>query len=460
MDNISPCLRYWFTTVVLISASTFFPFEAAATSGSSDDGMVPWWIITVPALLIVGLALGWLRAYRAALSLDDARQLLEERLRALEEQHTALQSRHTTLTENLAAAVVLRDASHRIVYCSPYTEVLTGYATRDILSASGDFFESIVPESDRERYQRAFRIGALGEAFQVRHRLIHHSGLEMWVETRTVPIFDAQGELIQSLSVTIDVTGAVRYQRQVEEKNRDLQDFAYMVSHDLKGPLATVKGMLHVLEEDIKAQLPPQSLPSDVNDTLTHIRSATVRLEQLVAGVLEYSKIGAKDEVSESIDLSAVLRELTQHLSPTLHSLGAELSLPSELPTVVGEHVWLYQIFSNLLGNAIKYRDPARPLRIEVTARMGVLAREVVVAVKDNGLGIPKDKLDDIFRPFHRAHGKQIEGTGIGLASVKRMLEKCGGAVRVESETGVGSTFFVTLRVPSPATMNSSVRAP
>lgn len=460
MDNRKPFFRYWVWAAALPGTYlTALPEIAAASDSFSSDARVGG-AIGLSALLLVVLALGWHRAYRKTLAVDETCRALEEKLSALGEQHAALQSRHTTLTENLVAAVVLRDASHRIVYCSPYTEVLTGYATRDILSASGDFFESIVPEKDRERYQRAFQIGALGEAFQVRHRLIHHSGLEMWVETRTVPIFDAQGELTQSLSVTIDVTGAVRYQRQVEEKNRDLQDFAYMVSHDLKGPLATVKGMLHVLEEDIKTHLGPQAIPSDVNETLTHIRGATVRLEQLVAGVLEYSKIGAKDEVSEAVDLLAVLRELTQHLSPTLQSLDAKISVPAELPTVVGEHVWLYQIFSNLLGNAIKYRDPARPLRIEITTRMGALEREVVVAVKDNGLGIPKDKLDDIFRPFHRAHGKQIEGTGIGLASVKRMLEKCGGAVRVESETGVGSTFFVTLRVASSATINPSMRAP
>ncbi len=415
-----------------------------ATSGKDNRGK-----IAAPKFFSDALSplLGMIRAQQI---------LLKERKEAF----LGLESRHKMLTDNIAAAVVLRDARDQITYCSPYTEVLTGYATREILAFEGDFFSSLVPEGDRERYQRAFKIGALGDAFQVRHRLIHHSGIEMWVETRTVPILDTRGDLVQSLSVTIDVTGAVRYQRQVEEKNRDLHDFAYMVSHDLKGPLATVKGMLNVLEEDLSGAFPNAAIPEDAKATLTHIHNATQRLDQLVAGVLEYSKISAQGEHSESVELNSVLKEVQHHLSSQLDSPSSATSSPENttkpsisiadgFPKVVGEHVWLYQVFSNLLGNAIKYRDRTRPLKVTVNPRILPSGRELEVAIEDNGLGIPADKVDHIFRPFQRAHGRSIEGTGIGLASARRMLEKCGGSVRVESVEGKGSTFFVTLRIAS-----------
>jgi signal transduction histidine kinase len=171
-----------------------------------------------------------------------------------------------------------------------------------------------------------------------------------------------------------------------------------------------------------------------------------VRLEQLVAGVLEYSKISAQGEHTELVNLKSVLDEIRNHLAPQLAPIHATIKLDDSYPQVIGEHVWLYQVFSNRLGNAIKFRDPERSLNISVTQSPAPSGREVVVSVSDNGLGIPSDKVGNLFRPFQRAHSRSIEGTGIGLASVRRMLEKCGGSVRVESTEGIGSTFLVTLR--------------
>ena len=366
---------------------------------------------------------------------------LQETCRTAEQSSKEVIAKQRILTDNIAAAVVLRGPTDTLVYCSPYTEVLTGYSLREMFERPRDFFLEIVHPEDRERYERALKIGALGEAFQIRHRLLHKTGIEMWVETRTVPILGEEGEVSQSLSVMLDVTGAVRYQKQVEEKNRDLHDFAYMVSHDLKGPIVTIKGMLGIFEEDLR-----DSLSKEAEETLRHIRGATQRLEQLVASVLEYSKISSLDERSDPVALATVLQELLQHLTPQLTPIGAQIDIVGPAPMVIGEHVWLYQVFSNLLGNAIKYRDQARPLRVKVSFAFLAGGREVVVAVSDNGLGIPADKIPQMFRPFQRAHGKHIEGTGIGLASVKRVLEKCGGSVRVESREGEGSTFFVSLR--------------
>jgi PAS domain S-box-containing protein len=381
-------------------------------------------------------------------AIDASLQELAERAASFEESQRAAEKasqevidRQKVLTDNIAAAVILRDSKNALEYCSPYTEVLTGYSRKEIFDHSQDFFLEIVHPEDKERYERALKIGVMGEAFQIRHRLLHKTGIEMWVETRTVPILDDDGEVSQSLSVMLDVTGAVRYQKQVEEKNRDLHDFAYMVSHDLKGPIVTIKGMLGIFEEDLRS-----SLSKEAEETLRHIRGATQKLEQLVASVLEYSKISSLDERSEPVELATVLKELLQHLSPQLSSSGASITIEGTPPTVIGEHVWLYQVFSNLLGNAIKYREPARPLRVQVSFSPQSSGREVVVQIADNGLGIPKDKISQLFRPFQRAHSKDIEGTGIGLASVKRVLEKCGGSVRVESTEGVGSVFFVTLR--------------
>lgn len=348
--------------------------------------------------------------------------------------------RYEILTENLAAAVVIRDADGTISYCSPYTEVLTGYSLSNIYGKKDDFFVSITHEEDRDKYARSLKVSTMGEAFQFRYRFYHRSGIEMWADTRTVPILDDMGSVVSTLSITLDVTGTARYQQQVEEKNRDLQDFTYMVTHDLKAPIFTIKGMLGVISEDFG-----DKLNSDLAEPIDHIASASKRLEQLVASVLEYSKLTAMGEEKEKIHLKDVVDDVFSDFKAQLENINATIILPDNLPTVLAERVRLYQVFSNLIGNAVKYRDTSRDLMIEIELIPSASERYITIALKDNGSGIPEDRQEAVFRPFQRAHRGNIEGSGIGLACVKRIVEKFGGSIRLESKEGAGSTFYITL---------------
>lgn len=364
--------------------------------------------------------------------------------RTLPLEDAAIIERYKLLTENLAAAVVLRDAGGRVIYCSPFTEVLTGHPLAAILSHDGDFFESTVHEKDREHYARAMKVSRCGEAFQFRYRFYHKSGLEMWAETRTVPVLDSSSEeSFPSLSITLDVTGTVLYQRQVEERNRDLQDFTYMVTHDLKAPVYTLKGMIGIFEEDFQKQM-----TSEQREVLDHMHKATARLEELIGGVLEYSRISAEEVSLEPVDLGAVLGEVMSDLSGQIKETNASVEVRSPMPAVLGDRMKLYRIFSNLVGNALKYRSPERAPHVVIREIESSLPRRVVIGVEDNGCGIPEDKLEIIFRPFHRVTPGNVEGTGIGLASVRRLIDKLGGEVEAQSELGKGSTFFVTLKRP------------
>ncbi len=357
------------------------------------------------------------------------------------DRYRQLIDRYQTLIDNLAAAVIIRNPSGKVTYCSPYTEVLTGYSLNEIYDAANDFFGSIVHESDRERYERATKIVGSGEAFHFRYRFYHKSGIDMWAEVRTVPVTDAAGAILYSLSVVIDVTGMVRYQHQVEEKNRDLQDFAYMVSHDLKAPLVTIKGMLGILKDDLKPVL-----SADSAETMRHIDRAVIKLEQLVMSVLEYSRISVQEIGSGQVALDQVMRDALDDYSAQIKSMGASITIQQGLPTVLGEQLKLYQVFGNLIGNALKYYDPSRPLTLSIREIPTRSTRLVSIAVEDNGIGIPSEKRDSIFRPFQRAHPGRVEGLGIGLASVKKLLDKLGGHIEVESVEGKGSVFKVTLR--------------
>ncbi len=367
-------------------------------------------------------------------------EALTETLQAKTHELEEIVSRYQILTDNLAASIAVRDRSGQVSFCSPYTEVLTGYSLQEIYDFSGDFFAGIVHPDDKQLWERALLISNAGEAFQFRYRFFHKSGILMWAETRTVPILDEDSEVVSLLSVTLDVTGLIRYQRQVEERNRDLQDFTYMVSHDLKSPIFTIKGMTDVLRDDMKDSLCPEN-----EEVIEHISRAADRLEQLVASVLEYSRISGTELTSEQLSLSGILDGLLRDLQPRLNSIGGTVEILGAFDDVLGENTRVYQVFSNLLGNAIKYRDPARPLKIELgTARAD--SKTCTIFVRDNGLGIPEEKWSDIFRPFSRVHVGHAEGSGVGLATVKRLAEKLGGGVEVESEVSKGSTFYVTLR--------------
>lgn len=352
-----------------------------------------------------------------------------------------ISKKYQLLTENLAASVMIRDLEGQTTYCSPYTEVLTGWPLAEIQGAPQDLFMHIAHEQDREKLRRAFKIVEAGESFQFQFRFYHKTGIEMWAETRTVPIFDQNDQVVSSLSITLDVTASVRYQRQVEDHNRNLQDFAYMVSHDLKAPIFTIKGMCGVLREELGSVLSQQL---EASQALDHINQASLRLEGLVNGVLQYSRISLEKIEFESVDLNEVFADLTVDFSKHLQEAQAIFDIAERLPVIKGHRLHVYQILSNLLGNALKYRSRERPIKISVALFPHRDPRMVCLGISDNGIGIPNDKLDLIFRPFQRIHQDKIEGTGIGLACVKKLLERLGGDVQVESKVGVGSTFQIT----------------
>ncbi len=143
--------------------------------------------------------------------------------------------------------------------------------------------------------------------------------------------------------------------------------------------------------------------------------------------------------------MSSVLADVLADHRQGIEQVGARVTVSNELPTVRGDRTKLYQIFSNLVGNALKFKRPDSAPKITVTCEPSANPRRAVVVVADDGCGIPAERLESVFRPFQRGDQNKTEGSGIGLACVKRLLEKVGGEVRVESTVGSGSKFYVTL---------------
>jgi PAS domain S-box-containing protein len=366
---------------------------------------------------------------------------LENLVAQLRQSDTDHRTRYKILTENVAAAVMLHEADGTILWCSPFTEVITGFPLSEIYRNKSTFLTSNVQEEDREIVQRSLQIVATGEPFQCRYRFYHKSGMALWLETRTVPILDNASSEYVALSITIDVTAHVMNQLQVEERNKDLNEFTYMLSHDLKAPILTVSGMLGILEEEDAIKNNPQ-----LAEPLTYIRKATKRLQDLVSGVLELARISATERSLEPIRLTDVITEVLEEHRIQIQESDAKITTVTELPIVLGNKTQLYQVFSNLIGNAIKYKMSDRPLVISIGSEKALSRRKTSIVVSDNGRGISSDKIDSIFKPFNRGGEETIEGTGVGLASVKKLVEKLGGSIKVESEQDHGTSFTIELR--------------
>lgn len=354
------------------------------------------------------------------------------------------EEQYNLLTNNIAASILIHDANGNLIFCSPYTEVITGYGIDDVLSSNEDFLLRLTIEEDRERYKRAREICALGEDMLVRYQIKHFTGIPMWLETRMVPVFNKNNELTSVMSVTIDVTDSLNYQRQIEEQNRDLSDFAYMVSHDLKAPIFTIKGIVSALEEDYGHIIPPEG-----KGLINYITDATQRLERLVESIIEYSSISTKNLKHSDVDLNESITSVIADLGEQIRTSNARITVEPSLGLVNGSPVRIYQVFSNLIGNAIKYRSPERDPEITIKRSTSPIA-QISIDIKDNGLGIPADKLDEVFRPYRRVHAVKVEGSGIGLACVKKIIDRLGGTVSVKSEDGKGSTFSLHFLNPNP----------
>ncbi len=385
------------------------------------DARRSWWMRLLP----------WQNKLRGILS--DT-----ERLKQSEFDH---QTRYKILTDNVAAAVIIHQPDGRVLWCSPYTEVLTGFSVSEVYRSRESFLKQHVHEDDREMVEKSMAIVATGEPFQFRYRFYHRSGMVLWLETRTVPVFDhVAGEYV-ALSIVLDVTAAVLSQIKIEARNRDLNEFTYMISHDLKAPIVTMRGMLEVLQEEQR-----RSGSAEMAEPLQFMAKAVHRLEQLVGGVLELARVSVSDKELEAVNLEETVREVIDDLQLEIDRCHANVTTVEDLPCALGNRTQLYQIVSNLVANAIKYRSPDRPLLISIEATQPASRRRVAFSVRDNGRGIPTDRLDRIFEPFNRAGEESIEGSGVGLACVKKLVEKIGGAIQVQSSPNEGSVFTIELR--------------
>ncbi len=321
---------------------------------------------------------------------------------------------------------------------------ITGYA-RDVLLAMGpyDITHPDDVEAGHELSARLMR-GELEEYVRDK-RYIRRDGTTVGVHITIGVVRDQAGSPLHLLSMVEDVTERVKadeqlrvYAEALRESNKDLQRFAYVASHDLQEPLRSIVSFSQLLERRLAGQEDP-----DVSEFLAFIIDGGQRMQALIVDLLVFSRVMTTGRPLEPTDTGQVVADVTRSLSASIEETGAVVTA-EPLPVVPGDPSQLHQVFANLIGNAIKYRSPDRAPDIRIGADLGNGFWRFKVA--DNGIGIEPEYHDRIFEVFQRLHTqKEYEGTGIGLAVVKRIVERHGGRCWLESTPGEGSTFFFTL---------------
>lgn len=223
----------------------------------------------------------------------------------------------------------------------------------------------------------------------------------------------------------------------LERSNSDLQQFAYVASHDLQEPLRAVAGYCQLLEAKLR-----DNPDEDVQMYLEHATEGAKRMRALINSLLDYARVETRGKVFELVDVNEAVNEALSNLRVTIEESAAEVSVDC-MPTVSGDREQLVQLFQNLVGNAVKFRGEKMP-QIQILAADDSDGWRF--AVRDNGIGLEQQYADRIFVIFQRLHTRsKYPGTGLGLAITKRVVERHGGRIWVESQPGEGSTFFFTL---------------
>lgn len=309
---------------------------------------------------------------------------------------------------------------------------------------------SNIHKDDLPALEHAVQEAIAGRApFNVSYRVVHESGEVRYVSSSGHVIRDDDGEPVRFIGACKDVTLSQRsgrlaqHARELARSNAALEEFAHVASHDLQEPLRTVSSYVELLARRYKGKL-----DGDADEFIDFAVDGARRMHVLIENLLEYSRVGSRGNAFEPVEMATVLEDVTKTLQTGLREAGAEIIVEGELPRVSGDEYQLRQLLQNLIANAVKFRGKQKPrIRIQATP----LGDQWHLRVTDNGIGIEPRFAERIFVIFQRLHNRDsYPGTGIGLALCRRIVDRHGGRIWVDSIPGAGSTFSFTL----PAVVN------
>lgn len=370
----------------------------------------------------------------------------------LEESETKLTTLFNAMTEMVVIHEVIFDSSgkpqdYKIIDCNKAYTAVTGIKKEDAIGKLGtEVYQTAVPP-----YLEEFSNVALsGESFEY---TTYYTPMDKHFIISVV-----SPGLNKFATITTDITAVHEIQEIIHEKNKELENYLYVASHDLRTPLVNIQGFSQRFQKHVdsitsgiedcniesdKKQAIQKITSEEIPRTLNFILSNVAKMDSLINGLLQISRTGRIKMNIEQVNMDQLFRTIIANISFQLSEISATVNI-EELPDCYGDSTQLNQLFSNIIANAIKYRDNKRPLKIYISANLRY--NKVIYRIQDTGLGIAPRHQNRIWDVFYRVGSSpEVSGEGLGLSIAKRIADKHKGKIWVESEEGVGSIFFVEL---------------
>jgi PAS domain S-box-containing protein len=355
-----------------------------------------------------------------------------------------------TLLDTSSLGITTYDASGRCILANESIARILGTTPEQLLSENYNQLETWEESGLLEKAHEATTSGA---ETRLEYKTTDGNGGEIWLDCRFTP-FVANGVTHLLLSVD-DITETKlaemelqKYAARLEQSNRDLQEFAYIASHDLQEPLRKVLAF-----GDRLASKYGESMDVTGRDYLRRMREASLRMQTLINDLLTFSRVTTRAQPFIQVDLNALVGEVISDLEMQIDRTNAKVET-GKLPTIEADPTQMHQLMQNLIHNGLKYHREGLPPDVQISA--STARKHCRLMVKDNGIGFDMQYIDRIFKPFQRLHSRQeYEGSGMGLAICRRIVERHNGEITAESSPGNGATFIVSLPIVQPKGENS-----
>lgn len=379
----------------------------------------------------------------------------------LAEKNISIQKEYyESLIQDLGVPVFVINKEHKVITWNQACEELSGIKAEEIIGTDGHWkgfypkkrrlFADFILDEDFSEIDANYATTYLKsqmfkDTFYVENWNLMRNGDRHYTRGVCNIIRDERDEMVAVAEVLLDMTelkeshiALEQQQEELKRSNSELERFAYVASHDLQEPLRMVSSYTQLLEKRYEGQL-----DQDAKDYIAFAVDGATRMQALIKDLLRYSRLNTEAHEFAEVDVNHLFDYAVHNLAVTIDETGSVVT-KDELPTVIGDDRRLRQLFQNLIGNAVKYRDPEKMNHVHVSAKE--ITGGWQFCVEDNGIGIAKEYYEKIFVIFKRLHTRQeYDGTGIGLSLCKRIVEAHNGKIWVESESGKGSRFYFTL---------------
>lgn len=376
-----------------------------------------------------------------------ARKELEEAIKYSEE-------RYRTVLDEIGDAYFEVDLRGTFTFVNDQMSQHLQYSKEELLGMN---YKTFTAEEEiknvYEAYNRVYRTGGTDLSFG--YKVIRKDGTRGFSNVSISPLKNGKGEIFGFRGVSRDITAHKRLEeereallqdikrinRKLEEANKELQDFVYVASHDLREPLRKISSFGTLLQDSLKGKL-----DEDQQENFEFMVGGAQRMQNMIDALLTYSRLTTKAKPPQQVYLNEVIKDLKKfELATLLDETRGTIHTPEPLPPVRADLSQIHRLFQNLIGNGLKFHQEGIPPEIIIRAH-GIENKMIRIEVEDNGIGIDEKYHEQLFVMFKRLHSQaQYEGTGIGLAICKKIVERHGGAIGIKSTPGKGSTFWFTL---------------